>query len=151
MALIEAGKHSGTLVEASILEATSGAVMFQARVDIEGTVLRGGICLIQKDGTLSERGFKDVQQILGWTAWDWAAFDREPETFAGHAVECVVETVEGERGAFSSIKYLNPPGGGGERLAKADAKGLAAKYGAKTRALFGGTTAKPMPQRTGLK
>jgi len=105
--------------------------------------LTGGICLIQKDGTLSERGFKDAAAILGIEGpWDWAAWDREPEVWAGHDVEAVVETVTGEKGEFSSVKYLNVPGGGA-RMENADAKSLAAKYGARTRALFGGVPAAP--------
>ena len=139
MALIQEGIYEGLTVAASIYEAPSGAVMCSMVVDVGGTHLKGGICLVQKDGTLSERGFKDAQAIFGWTDWDWAKWSQEPETFAGAAVQAVVETVQGERGDFSSIKYINPPGGG-QRLEKADAKGLAAKYGAKTRALFGGTS-----------
>ncbi|MEI6516651.1 MAG: hypothetical protein WCO77_11800, partial [bacterium] len=137
MALIQEGTYEGLTVAASIYEAPSGAVMCSMVVDVGGTHLKGGICLVQKDGTLSERGFKDVQLIFGWSEWDWAKWDQEPEAFAGAAVQAVVETVQGERGEFSSIKYINPPGGG-QRLEKANAKGLAAKYGAKTRALFGG-------------
>jgi len=139
MALIQEGTYEGVTVAASIYEAPSGAVMCSMVVDVGGTHLKGGICLVQKDGTLSERGFKDVQLIFGWSEWDWAKWDQEPEAFAGAAVQAVVETVQGERGEFSSIKYINPPGGG-QRLEKANAKGLAAKYGAKTRALFGGST-----------
>jgi len=90
----------------------------------------------QKQGETAEQ-FGD--RLFGWTDWDWAKWSQEPEAFAGAAVQAVVETIQGERGAFSSIKYINPPGGG-QRLEKADAKGLAAKYGAKTRALFGGST-----------
>jgi hypothetical protein len=100
--------------------------------------LQGGICLVQKDGTLSERGFRDVQAIFGWSEWDWSKWDQDPEVFAGAAVQAVVETVQGEKSEFSSIRYVNPPGGG-QRLEKANAKGLAARYGAKTRALFGGS------------
>ncbi|MEI6789329.1 MAG: hypothetical protein WCL49_12700 [bacterium] len=139
MALIQEGTYEGFTVAASIYEAPSGAVMCSMVVDVGGTHLKGGICLVQKDGTLSERGFKDVQLIFGWSEWDWAKWDQEPEAFAGAAVQAVVETVQGERGEFSSIKYINPPGGG-QRLEKANAKGLAAKYGAKTRALFGGSS-----------
>jgi hypothetical protein len=138
MALIQEGTYEGLTVAASIYEAPSGAVMCSMVVDVCGTHLKGGICLVQKDGTLSERGFKDVQLIFGWSDWDWSKWDQEPESFAGAAVQAVVETVQGERGEFSSIKYINPPGGG-QRLEKANAKGLAAKYGAKTRALFGGS------------
>ena len=139
MALIQEGTYEGLTVAASIYEAPSGAVMCSMVVDVSGAHLKGGICLVQKDGTLSERGFKDVQSIFGWSDWDWAKWDQEPEAFAGAAVQAVVETIQGERGEFSSIKYINPPGGG-QRLEKANAKGLAAKFGARTRALFGGST-----------
>ena len=142
MALIQEGIYEGLTVAASIYEAPSGAVMCSMMVDVGGTHLKGGICLVQKDGTLSERGFKDVQLIFGWSDWDWSKWDQEPEAFAGAAVQAVVETIQGERGEFSSIKYINPPGGG-QRLEKANAKGLAAKYGAKTRALFGGVPSAP--------
>ena len=137
MALIEKGTYPGTTVAASIYEAPSGAVMCSMVVDVGGSHLKGGICLVQKDGTLSERGFKDAQDIFGWNDWDWAKWDQEPEAFAGFPVQAVVEVIQGERGEFAAIKYINPAGGG-QRLEKANAKGLAAKYGAKTRALFGG-------------
>jgi hypothetical protein len=142
MALIQEGTYEGLTVAASIYEAPSGAVMCSMVVDVGGAHLKGGICLVQKDGTLSERGFKDVQLIFGWSDWAWSKWDQEPESFAGAAVQAVVETIQGERGEFSSIKYINPPGGG-QRLEKANAKGLAAKYGAKTRALFGGVPSAP--------
>jgi len=155
MALIEEGTYEGLTVAASIYEAPSGAVMCSMVVDVSGAHLKGGICLVQKDGTLSERGFKDVQTIFGWSDWDWSKWDQEPEAFAGAAVQAVVETIQGERGEFSSIKYINPSGGG-QRLEKANAKGLAAKYGARTRALFGGVPSAPAartpsPQPSPLK
>jgi len=141
---VQPGTHEAVTVAATIYEAPSGAVMCRMTIDINGAHLQGGICLVQKDGTLSERGFKDVQAIFGWPEWDWSKWDQDPEAFAGAAVQVVVETVQGERGEFSSIKYVNPPGGG-QRLEKGNAKTLAAKYGAKTRALFGGTSAAPRP------
>jgi hypothetical protein len=138
-AKIEPGTYQCKTAAATIYEAPSGAVMCRIGIDLG---LTGGICLIQKDGTLSERGFKDAQAILGMSGpWDWDAWSHEPEAWAGHDVEAVIETVQGDKGEFSSVKYLNAPGGG--KLDKADAKGLAAKYGAKTRALFGGTPAAP--------
>ena len=148
MALIQEGKYEGVTVAASIYEAPSGAVMCSMVVDVAGAHLKGGICLVQKDGTLSERGFKDVQAIFGWSDWDWSKWSQEPETFAGAAVQAVVETIQGERGEFSSIKHINPTGGG-QRLEKADAKGLAAKYGAKTRARFGGVPSAPFDAAQG--
>jgi hypothetical protein len=142
-AKMEPGTYQCKTTAATIYEAPSGAVMCRMELDIG---LKGGICLIQKDGTLSERGFKDAAAILGIEGgWDWALWEREPEAWAGHDVDAVVETVKGDVGEFSSVKYLNPPGGGGAKLEKPDAKALAAKYGAKTRALFGGAPAAPKP------
>ena len=140
---MEPGTYDCKTEAVTIEEFDSGAVMFLASLDIG---LRGALCLIQKDGTLSERGFKDAQTILGWTDWDWDKFSGEPTDFAGLEVSAVVETVQGDRGEFSSVKYLNPPGGG-QQLKRADAKTLAAKYGAKTRALLGGTSAPPPPAK----
>jgi len=138
---LEPGTYQCKTTGATIYEAPSGAVMCRIGLDIG---LTGGICLIQKDGTLSERGFRDAAAILGIQGgWDWDAWGADPEAWAGHDVEAVVETVQGDRGEFSSVKYLNQPGGGGNALPKADAKALAAKWGAKTRALFGGAPAAP--------
>jgi hypothetical protein len=140
--VLQPGTYEGTIKSATIYEAPSGAVMFQALVDFDGIELRGGVCLIMKDGTLSERGFKDVKTLYGWESWDWGKFDVEPEQLAGPLVSCVVETTTTDKGEYSSIKYMNVPGSG-QSLAKADAKSLASKYGAKTRALFGGAPAAP--------
>lgn len=153
MAKIEAGTYEGVTTAATLEEAKSGAVMCYMRVDVAGVNLRGAICLIQKDGTLSERGFKDVQAILGQSGpWDWAQWDNEPESFAGHPVSCVVidDTFTNDKNEVvecSSIKYLNPVGGGGTALTKGDVKSIVAKYGAKTRAMFGAPApAKPAPK-----
>lgn len=136
-AKIEPGTYQTKTTAATVYESEKGAVMCRISTELG---LTGGICLIQKDGTLRESGFKDVQAILNLPGpWDWNTWSRPPEDFAGHAVEAVVEKVQGQRGEFSSITYLNPPGGG--RMVQADAKALAAKYGAKTRALFGGAPA----------
>lgn len=140
-AKLEPGTYDTKVIAATIYEAPSGAVMLRMQLEIG---LTGGLCLIQKDGTLSERGFKDAQAIFGLIGpWDWALWEREPEEWAGADVQAVVETVQGERGEFSSVKYVNVPGGGQQALVKADGKALAAKYGAKTRALFGGAPAAP--------
>jgi hypothetical protein len=142
-AKMEPGTYDAKVIAATISEYPSGAVMCRMELDIG---LTGSICLVQKDGTLSERGFKDVQAIFGLTGtWDWALWERDPAEWAGAAVEVVVETVQGEKGEFSSVKYVNVPGGGASKIEKADAKSLAAKYGAKTRALFGGAPSAPKP------
>jgi hypothetical protein len=138
-AKMEPGTYQCKTTAATILEAPSGAVMCRIALDIG---LTGGICLVQKDGTLSERGFRDAAAILGIEGgWNWDAWSADPESWAGHDVDVVVETLDIGKGEFSSVKYLNPPGGSPQHMEKADAKGLAAKYGAKTRALMGGTPA----------
>jgi hypothetical protein len=140
---MEPGTYQCKTIEEWIEESQKGAVMFYAMTDIG---LRGGICLIQKDGTMRESGFKDVQAIRGESgAWNWEAWNVAPADNAGHDVEAVVETVQGERGDYSSVKYINVPGGSAAQLTKPDAKALAAKYGAKTRALFGGAPSAPKP------
>jgi hypothetical protein len=151
MPKIEAGTYEGVTTSAVVNEAKSGAVMCYMQVDVQGVNLRGAICLVQKDGTLSDRGFKDVQAILGQSGpWDWAQWDNEPESFAGRAVLCVVQDHtftkdDGEEVTVSEIKYLNPIGGGATPLAKGDIKSIKAKYAAKTRAMFGGETTPAKP------
>lgn len=141
---IEPGTYDVEVTGATVYEAPSGAVMCRMSFD---NGLTGGICLIQKDGTLSERGFKDVQAILGWSDWDWQRFAVDPETITGNA-QIVVETVQGDRGEFSSVKYVNAPGGNRSHLERADVSSLVAKYGAKTRALLGGNPPSAPHKRT---
>jgi hypothetical protein len=139
-AKIEPGTYQCKTTAATIYEAPSGAVMCRIGLDIG---LTGGICLVQKDGTLSERGIRDVAALFELpTPWDWSAWDVEPEHWAGHDIEAVVEIQQGDKGEFSSVKYLNVPGS--NRMERTDAKKLSAKYGAKMRAMFGGTS-KPAP------
>lgn len=151
MPRIEAATYDGVTTSAVVNEAKSGAVMCYMQVDVEGVNLRGSICLVQKDGTLSDRGFKDVQAILEMTGpWDWSAWDAAPESFAGHPVKAVVEdhTFQNDKGedvTVSQIRYLNPMSGAATALAKGDIKSIAAKYGAKTRAMFGAATKPAAP------
>lgn len=143
---LEPGTYDGTTKAATLYEAPSGAVMARMIIDIDGVEMTGGICLIQKDGTLSERGFKDVRSIFGWSDWDWNKWDAPPETLAGAAVKVVIETVQGDKGEFSSVKYINPPSNG-HTLERGNAKALAAKYGSKVRALMGGAPSATAPAR----
>ena len=151
--LIEPGTYGAKVTAATVKEYDTGSVMCRIRVDINGSQITGGICLIQKDGTLSERGFSDVKMLFGWNGTDWDFWAKPPEEHAGPDVDVVIETKTGDEGEYSSIKYINVPGsGGGAKLEAADAKSLAANYGAKTRALFGGApAAKSPPKAPGKK
>jgi hypothetical protein len=143
---IEAGTYNAVTTGMAVQEAKSGAVMCVFGISVGGTKLRGVINLVKKDGTANERGQRDVAKILGWEVFDWNQTGAEPATFAGHEVQVLVEDViwtnpEGQDIEVSNIKYVNPPGGGGNVvLEKGNAKALAAKYGAATRALFGTPT-----------
>lgn len=137
------GTYEGRTIAGELYEAASGAMMAIITVDVGGERHKAWLTLVQKDGTVSERGIKNVQEIMGWQAWDWGAFDR-PESFAGKACDVVLATEPDQKGEMRQrVKWLNPPGGGG--LQAADPKAMAAKYGAKFRAICGGVAAPVKP------
>jgi len=153
MELMAEGTYDAVTKSAVLFESKQGALMCVFDIVVDGRILKAWITLVQKDGTVSERGLKNVQDVMGWTAWDWAAFEAPADTFGGRACSVVIETAPDNNGHDESkIKWLNAPGGGMQR---ADAKTMAAKYSAKFRAVLGGTTpaarpaaAKPMTQPT---
>jgi len=153
MELMAEGTYDAVTKSAVLFESKQGALMCVFDIVVEGRILKAWITLVQKDGTVSERGLKNVQDVMGWTGWDWAAFEAPADTFGGRACSVVIETAPDNNGHDESkIKWLNAPGGGMQR---ADAKTMAAKYSAKFRAVLGGATpaarpaaAKPLPQPT---
>ena len=152
MELMAEGTYDAVTKSAVLFESKQGALMCVFDIVVDGHILKAWITLVQKDGTVSERGLKNVQDVMGWTAWDWAAFEAEADTFGGRACSVVIETAPDNNGHDESkIKWLNAPGGGMQR---ADAKAMAAKYSATFRAVLGGTTpaarppAKPVEQPT---
>jgi len=140
---LEPGKYHCATTRAELVEYKSGSVMCRIDTDIG---LYGQICLVQKDGTLSERGFKNVMDIFGIKEWTWEDWEGDPGKWAGARIEAVVEERQGERGAFLAIRYINPITNDKTHADNTtDVKSLAAKYGAKTRALLGGSLATPKP------
>jgi len=118
-------------------------------VDVQGQTVKAWITLVQKDGTVSERGIKNIQDVMELQGWDWTMFEN-PHSFAGRRCEVVLEAEPDQNGELrQKVKWLNVPGGG--VVKSADPKAMAAKYAAKFRAICGGTPAtrpagKPMEQ-----
>jgi len=140
---LEPGKYHCTTTGAELIEYESGAVMCRIKTDIG---LYAQICLVQKDGALSERGFKNVMGVFGIEQWKWEDWEGDPKKWEGAKVEAVVEEREGEKGTFLTIKYLNPANvKREEKPNNTNVKALAAKYGAKTRAMLGGEVSSPKP------
>lgn len=132
-AKLQAGRYAGRVLKAAIQEAKSGAVMCTMIIEVgpDQTVMRGGICLIKKDGQASQRGHDDLCAIFGVDGIDPVEWSREPAAWAGAEVEVVVEVVQGDKGEYSSIKYVNPPrsGGGADRHLEPTDKSVFAKLG----------------------
>lgn len=147
-AKLQAGRYAGRVLEAAIKEAESGAVMLSMIIEVgpEQTVMRGGICLIRKDGQPSQRGHDDLCAIFGVDEINVDDWSREPSAWAGAEVEVVVEVKQGDHGEFSSIKYINPPrkgrGGGSDRHLEPTDKSVFAKLGV-TASAPPGAPAKP--------
>jgi len=145
MDLMAEGTYDAVTKSAVLYESKGNALMCVFDIEVAGRIMKGWITLVQKDGTLSERGIRNVQEVMGWTGWDWAAFEGNPSDFGGRACSVVIGTEPDQQGnPESKIKYINAPGSG---IQKADARAMAAKYGAKFRAVLGGgtPTARPTP------
>ena len=138
MELMAEGTYDAVTKSAVLFESKQNALMCVFDVEVDHRILKAWITLVQKDGTVSERGLKNVQEVMGWTGWDWNAFEQMPSDFGGRPVSVVIETVlDNNNKPESKIKWLNAPGSGMQRT---DAKAMAAKYSAKFRAVLGGNT-----------
>ena len=120
--------------------------------------------LTTKDGAINTKAIDKLKEIFGWDGADpfWL------EDCAGELVDIPVElTVENEtfrkkdgtEGISLKIKWVDPVGGGGgNKIKNSDRNALMAKYGAKLRAVSGGTPAAkktstpptPVPHRPDL-
>ena len=132
------GTYDGVTKSAVLYEAKSGALMAVIDVDVQGRNVKGWVTLVQKDGTMAERGLRDTMAIFGWVAWDWSKFEGDPLSFGGRPVSVVMadEVDPQTQETVSRVKYVNPPGY--MSVQRADAKSMAAKYGASARAILGG-------------
>lgn len=127
-------------------EHKNGCLIATLEFDIgEGRTISNTFWLTTKDGAVNTRSIETLKEIFGWDGAD-------PFWLADHATELVDipvelvienETFTGDDGndhTAPKVKWVNPVGGGGVKVANGDRASLLAKYGAKLRAVSGGTT-----------
>ena len=101
------------------------------------------------DGSINTKSIKTLKELFGWDGVDAFWLEDHGAELAEKDVELVVENEtfigkgDGQEHTSLKIKWVNPPGGGvgGNAIENSDRKALMAKYGAKLRAVSGGTPA----------
>lgn len=118
--------------------------------DVGGTIFNT-FWMTTKDGAINTRTIDTLKSIFGWDGADPFWLEDHASELADIAVELVVEneTFTGKDGVdhtAAKVKWVNPVGGGGgNKIENSDRKTLMAKYGAKLRAVSGGT---PAPKKS---
>jgi hypothetical protein len=140
------GTYAATASAATVWESDGGALMITFVFNTtEGERINGAQCLVQKDGTVSERTLKTLKECFGWDGLDpfWLT---DPANLDGKEVDivCEEETFTGrdkQPVTAVKVKWINPPGGAGNMPTPADPKAVMAKYASKFKALSGGKPA----------
>lgn len=149
---IEDGTYAARPTAASITESKAGNLMAVIRFKInDGPDLTFYSVLAKADGTINTRNVDDLKR---WSCWDGCdPYWLMENDLTGIDVEIVVEngpSITDPSKTWPSIKWVNPPGstGGGAMPEAADRQTVAAKWGAKFRALAGGAPAARKPAAT---
>ena len=153
MSLFEPGTYPAVVKDVSLwTRGENERLSLAVKLDIQGKELVNNVWLELNDGSISQRAIDTLKKCFpNWDgtieALDVGECCREVE------VEVVTENEAGQKDpskTYTKVKWMNPPGGSAAMPERADAKTLATKYGAKFRALAGGTkpparpaTAKP--------
>lgn len=143
---MEAGTYTARALEGVVWETNKGALMITFLfVTEDHQRIKGGQCLVQKDGTVSEITMRTLKECFGWDGQDpfWLT---EPANLEGKDVELVVEMRsfvgdDGQTREAPSVRYINPVGGSDRMPESASRSSILSKYGAKFRALSGGAPA----------
>lgn len=155
MSILSNGKYEAMAAAGSVYENAKGSLVAAFRIDeIVGYDLQGAhltarqTLATEKDG-INTRGTDAMKTIFGWDGQDpfWLA---ESTNIAGKRFEIVVENEPDQSGkVWSNVKWMNPLGGGqaAELPKSGDRAALLAKYGARFRALAGGTPAATIPKK----
>lgn len=115
------------------------------------------VYIVSKDGTVIANGIQNLKKVFGWDGFDPFALvsgedgnKTDSKDWTGtrfKAAQCVHEEYSPEGGdkTYTNFKigFFNPVDGGGREFKPADPKQVMAKFGAKFRALAGGTPQKP--------
>jgi len=113
----------------------------------EGGTINNTFWMTTKDGAINTRTIDTLKEIFGWDGANPFWLEEHGAELAEIDVELVVVnetfigTSDGQEHTSLKIKWVNPVGGGGgNKIENSDRKALMAKYGAKLRAVSGGTT-----------
>jgi hypothetical protein len=136
------GTYAARPGAASVYESEKGALVLAIMMKIaDGVELKSYHTLVLADGTVNTR---TVDNLKSWSGWDGA----DPYWFMDQDLSAVdVEVVVAHEPGFTDkskmfakIKWVNAPGGGSGGMPEAaDRRAVLAKYGAKFRAVAGGT------------
>jgi len=139
---IQDGTYAARPRACSITESKNGNLMAVVKFALEnGPELTFYSVLVKADGTVNTRNIEDLRKWSGWDGADpyWLMDTDLTQT----PVEVVIANEPSIADAsknWPSIKWVNPPGGGGGNALPeaADRRAVTAKYGAKFRAIAGG-------------
>lgn len=147
--LPQAGTYKAKTANGVVYETEGGALMvaFDFGID-EQTSIVGRVCLASKAGEVLQNNVKSLKEAFGWDGAD--PFYLSDTDLSTRDVEIVVEMENDQNGnPRPTVKWINAPGRAHGGLPQAgDRKAILAKYGAKLRALSGGTTMRPQPAQT---
>jgi hypothetical protein len=138
---IQDGTYAARPGQARVYENDKGSLVACIEMHIDGgPVLKSFHTLAKADGTLMTR---TIDNLKAWSGWDGTdPFWLTDNDLTGIPVEVVVENQPGMSDPtkmYASVKWVNPPGGGGSGMAEnGDRRAILAKYGAKLRANAGG-------------
>jgi hypothetical protein len=141
---IEDGTYAARPTAVSVTESKNGNLMAVIRFKVQdGPELTFWSVLAMADGTVNTRNVDDLKK---WSGWDGAdPYWLMEADLAGTDVEIVVRnepSLTDPSKTWPTVKWVNPPGGGGGGLpGPADRQTVANKWGAKFRALAGGVPA----------
>lgn len=150
---IAAGTYAARPTQAAVYENTNGTLVLCLDLEVRAEQparLKGYQSLTTKDGALNTRCLESLRQCF--PDWDGAdPFWFEDADLTSYELSVVVEDEVSDRDGktYNKVAWINPPGGrGGAAMpASGNRSAILAKYGARFRALAGGTPAKaPAPK-----
>lgn len=122
----------------------------------DGQKISNTFWLTTKDGAINTRAIDTLKDVFNWDGNDPFTLVDHPDALVDIDVELVIENEsfignDGNERTVPKIKWVNKSGSGAGavKVENSDRKALMAKYGAKLRAVSGGTTpAKKAPAPT---
>ena len=142
--LPEIGTHIARTYDVSVYENEKGTLVFAAHFETAPqTSIVGYQSLTTSDGALNEKAINNLKSVYGWDGLDpfWLA----ENDLSAIDIEIVVEERPGRddpNKKFKNVAWINKPGtgGGAREIPQGDKASIVSKYGARFRALSGGSS-----------